>query len=86
MLLKRTQKICVDCHVISLHLGHLRNMVSITQQGAIICPAVPAFYTKPKTIEDIIDYSVGRILGSFDIEVVRFKTLGRVKNSQVQFQ
>ena len=52
-----------------LHLGHLQNMVSLTQQGAIMCPATPAFYTKPETIDDIINYSVGRILDLFNIDV-----------------
>ncbi|WP_454784973.1 UbiX family flavin prenyltransferase [Legionella sp. WA2024007413] len=52
-----------------LHLGHLQNMVSLTQQGAIMCPATPAFYTKPETIDDIINYSVGRILDLFHIDV-----------------
>ncbi|PWY56614.1 aromatic acid decarboxylase [Legionella qingyii] len=52
-----------------LHLGHLQNMVSLTQQGAIICPATPAFYTNPETIDDIINHSVGRILDLFNIDV-----------------
>lgn len=52
-----------------LHLGHLQNMVSLTQQGAIMCPAMPAFYTKPESIDDIINYSIGRILDLFDIDV-----------------
>jgi 4-hydroxy-3-polyprenylbenzoate decarboxylase len=51
-----------------LHLGHLRNMVRLTEMGAIIFPPVPAFYHKPQTIGDLVDYTVGRVLDLFDIE------------------
>ena len=51
-----------------LHLGHLRNMGNLSQMGAIIMPPVPAFYHKPKTIQDIIDHTIGRVLDIFDIE------------------
>jgi 4-hydroxy-3-polyprenylbenzoate decarboxylase len=45
-----------------LHLGHLRAMVSLTEMGAVIAPPMPAFYTKPETVMDIVDASVDRIL------------------------
>ena len=45
-----------------LHLGHLRNMVSATEMGAVILPPVPAFYHRPQTIDDIINHSVGKAL------------------------
>jgi 4-hydroxy-3-polyprenylbenzoate decarboxylase len=51
-----------------LHLGHLRNMERLTEMGAIILPPVPSFYNKPRTIDDIINNTVGRILDIFDIE------------------
>ncbi len=51
-----------------LHLGHIRNMERLTEMGAIIFPPVPAFYHRPKTIQDIVDHSVGKILDIFDIE------------------
>jgi len=45
-----------------LHLGHLRSMTQVTEMGAIVMPPVPAFYAKPKSIDDIVDHSVGRML------------------------
>jgi 4-hydroxy-3-polyprenylbenzoate decarboxylase len=45
-----------------LHLGHLRTMVAATEAGAIIAPPVPAFYPRPRTIDDMIDHSARRAL------------------------
>ena len=45
-----------------LHLGHLRTMVALAEMGAVILPPVPAFYTKPETVMDIVDSSVDRVL------------------------
>ena len=45
-----------------LHLGHLRTMVSLTEMGAVIAPPLPAFYTKPETLDNLVDHSVNRIL------------------------
>ena len=50
------------------HLGHLRNMVSVTEMGAIVAPPLPAFYSKPETIDDIVNQSVGRALDLFDLD------------------
>jgi 4-hydroxy-3-polyprenylbenzoate decarboxylase len=43
-------------------------MLKVSQMGAILCPPAPAFYTHPKTVDDIIDHSVARLLDLFDIE------------------
>ncbi len=51
-----------------LHLGHLRNMASVTEMGAIIAPPVPAFYTRPKTLDDIVNQTVGRTLDLFGLQ------------------
>jgi 4-hydroxy-3-polyprenylbenzoate decarboxylase len=50
-----------------LNLIHLRNMVTITEAGGTILPPVPAFYSRPKTIDDLVDQSVGRALDQFGI-------------------
>lgn len=51
-----------------LHLGHLRNMTAVTEMGAIVSPPVPAFYARPKTIEALVDQTIGRALDLFDID------------------
>ncbi len=50
-----------------LNLIHLRNMTAVTEAGATVFPPVPAFYSRPSTIEDIVDHSVGRALDQFGI-------------------
>ena len=51
-----------------LHSGHLKNMLALSEMGGIVAPPVPAFYTKPKTIDDIVEHTAGRVLDLFDIE------------------
>jgi len=45
-----------------LHAGHLRQMVAFAELGGIVFPPVPAFYTRPKTVDEIVDQTVGRVL------------------------
>jgi 4-hydroxy-3-polyprenylbenzoate decarboxylase len=59
--------------VLLLHLGHCRNMVSVTEMGAIVMPPVPAFYPRPKNVDEIVDQTVGRALDLFDIDTGRVK-------------
>lgn len=59
-----------------LHAQHLQNMLQVTQMGGVIYPPSPAFYQNPKTIEEIVDDSVGRILDLFDIEAGLVKRWG----------
>lgn len=51
-----------------LHYGHLQHMMDLAQMGAILLPPVPAYYHKPKTLDDIINHTVGKILDCFRIE------------------
>ena len=51
-----------------LHAGHLRLMQQATESGAIIVPPVPAFYTRPTSLDDIIKQTVGKMLDLFDVE------------------
>lgn len=68
VILKERRRLVLVARETPLHLGHLRNMVSVTEMGAIIYPPVPAMYAKPSSIGDILDHTVGRILDLFDID------------------
>lgn len=59
-----------------LHLGHLRTLVSLAEMGAVIAPPLPAFYTKPAGLDEVIDQSVGRALDSFGLSWDRVQRWG----------
>jgi 4-hydroxy-3-polyprenylbenzoate decarboxylase len=67
--LKERRRLVLVVREAPLHAGHLRSMLAATESGAIIVPSVPAFYHRPKTVDDIINQTVGRCLDLFDIDV-----------------
>lgn len=66
--LKERRRVVLMVRETPLHTGHLRTLTQLSEIGAIIAPPLPAFYTRPETIDDIIDHSVGRVLDLFDLE------------------
>ena len=66
--LKERRRLILMVRESPLHLGHLRNMVAVTEMGGIVCPPLPAFYQRPQSIADLIDHSVARVLDLLDIE------------------
>ena len=52
---------CSSASQTPLHAGHLRNMLTATEMGAVIAPPVPAFYNRPASIQDIVDHTIGRL-------------------------
>ncbi|MDG2260675.1 MAG: UbiX family flavin prenyltransferase [Paracoccaceae bacterium] len=69
VVLKERRRLVLMLRETPLHLGHLRTMTAITEMGAIIMPPVPAFYTKPATLDEMVDYTVGRALDLFGIDM-----------------
>lgn len=71
--LKERRRLVLMVRETPLHLGHLRAMVQACEIGAIIAPPVPAFYSRPQTIEEMIDHTIGRVLDLFGIDSGRVK-------------
>ena len=67
VVLKERRRLVLMVRESALHLVHLRNMVSVTEMGAIVCPPMPAFYLRPQTVEDVVDFSVARVLDLLDV-------------------
>jgi flavin prenyltransferase len=67
--LKERRRLVLMVRETPLHTGHLRTMTALSEMGAIIAPPVPAFYTRPDTIADMVDQTVGRVLDLFDVDV-----------------
>lgn len=67
--LKERRRLVLMVRETPLHAGHLRTMAALAETGTIIAPPVPAFYARPRSIEDIVDQTVGRILDLFGIDV-----------------
>lgn len=66
--LKERRKLVLVVRETPLHVGHLRRLLELAEAGAIILPPMPAFYHHPKTLDDIINHTVGRVLDQFKIE------------------
>ena len=68
VVLKERRRLVLVTRETPLHAIHLRNMATLADMGAIIAPPVPAFYNRPRTIDDIVDHTVGRLLDLFDLD------------------
>jgi 4-hydroxy-3-polyprenylbenzoate decarboxylase len=67
VILKERRRLVLMVRETPFHLGHLRAMTQVTEMGAIVMPPLPAFYAKPKTLDDMVGHSVGRALDLFGI-------------------
>ena len=72
-VLKERRRLILMVRETPLHLGHLRNMVALTEMGAIIAPPMPGFYNHPATVMDIVDHSVDRALDLLGVPDERVK-------------
>jgi 4-hydroxy-3-polyprenylbenzoate decarboxylase len=74
--LKESRKLILVTRETPLTAINLENMLKLARLGVVILPPVPGFYTKPKTIEELVDHTVGKCLDQFDIEHNLYKRWG----------
>jgi len=68
VILKERRRLVLVFRETPLHVGHLRLLTQVSEIGAVIMPPVPAFYHHPKTIQDLVDQTIGKVLDQFGIE------------------
>jgi flavin prenyltransferase len=68
VVLKEKRRLVLALRETPLHVGHLRTMTTLAEIGAVVAPIVPAFYNRPKTVDDIINHTCGRLLDLFGID------------------
>mgnify|MGYP001496570405 CR=1 FL=1 len=68
VVLKEKRRLVLAIRETPLHSGHLRSMTTLADIGAVIAPIVPAFYNRPKSVDDIVNHTVGRLLDLFGID------------------
>jgi 4-hydroxy-3-polyprenylbenzoate decarboxylase len=76
VVLKERRKLVLVVRETPLHLGHLKTMTRAAEIGALIAPFMPAFYTRPQSVDDIVNHTVGRVLDQFDIDTGTIKRWG----------
>lgn len=74
--LKERRRLVLLLRETPLTTTHIKNMLAITESGGIIAPPVPAFYIRPKSLEDIINHTVGRALDLFEIDTGKVERWG----------
>ena len=68
VVLKERRPLVLMPREVPMHVGHCKLLYEAAQLGAVIAPPIPAFYSQPKTIDDLVNHSVGRILDLFDLD------------------
>ena len=68
VVLKEQSRLVLMPREVPLHVGHCKLLYEAAQLGAVIAPPMPAFYNQPKTIDDLVNHSIGRVLDLFDLD------------------
>ncbi|MBX6377267.1 MAG: UbiX family flavin prenyltransferase [Clostridia bacterium] len=71
--LKERRRLVLVVRETPLHLGHLRLMAAVTEMGGVVLPPIPAFYHRPRTVQDIVDHTVGKVLDQFGLDARLFR-------------
>jgi polyprenyl P-hydroxybenzoate/phenylacrylic acid decarboxylase-like protein len=66
--LKEGRRLLLLARETPLSVIHLENMLRVAQAGALVMPPLPAFYARPRTLEELVDHTVGRVLDHFGVE------------------
>ena len=81
VILKEKRRLVLVVRETPLHLGHLKRMAELAEMGAVILPPMPSFYHHPKTLDDIINQTVGKILDQFNIRHNLFERWKGINNT-----
>jgi len=81
VVLKERRRLVLMVRETPLHIGHLRTMTQATENGAIVMPPMPAFYARPKTIDEMVSHTVGRALDLFGIDNTLVRRWGEAGGS-----
>jgi 4-hydroxy-3-polyprenylbenzoate decarboxylase len=73
VVLKEKRRLVLALRETPLHSGHLRSMAALADIGAVIAPIVPAFYNRPRSVDDIVNHTCGRLLDLFGIDTGNVK-------------
>jgi 4-hydroxy-3-polyprenylbenzoate decarboxylase len=86
VVLKERRRLVLITREAPLNLAHLRNMAAVTEMGGIIFPPVPAFYSGAKTIDDLVNHTVARVLDLFGFEHAKIRRWQGIKSDVVKDQ
>jgi flavin prenyltransferase len=78
VILKERRRLVLITREAPLNLAHIRNMEAVTLMGGVIFPPVPAFYSGGKTIDDLVNHTVGRVLDLFEVKHESIKRWGGI--------
>jgi polyprenyl P-hydroxybenzoate/phenylacrylic acid decarboxylase-like protein len=84
VVLKERRRLVLITREAPLNLAHIRNMAAVTEMGGVIFPPVPAFYSRAKTIDDLVNHTVGRVLDLFGVEHSGIQRWGGMKHDVVK--
>ena len=84
VVLKERRRLVLITREAPLNLAHIRNMAAVTEMGGVIFPPVPAFYSQAKTIDDLVNHTVGRVLDLFGVDTDGMKRWQGMKHDAVK--
>lgn len=76
VVLKERRRLVLMVRETPLHSGHLRQMLALSEMGAVIAPPVPAFYARPENLDEMVTHNIARVLDLFGIAVPDVKRWG----------